>query len=104
MERKYLELQRDVQIYEQLLLSLRELLEETKMVEAAVVGNVNVIDSAVVPISPVSPRKMMIIAIAVVGGVALGVLFGFFLEFTDDTIRSEDTIRTILGKDMPSLG
>ena len=104
MERKYLELQRDVQIYEQLLLSLRELLEETKMVEAAVVGNVNVIDSAVVPVSPVSPRKMMILAIAVVGGVALGVLFGFFLEFTDDTIRSEDTIRTILGKDMPSLG
>ena len=104
MERKYLELQRDVQIYEQLLLSLRELLEETKMVEAAVVGNVNVIDSAVVPISPVSPRKMMILAIAVVGGIAMGVLFGFFLEFTDDTIRSEDTIRTILGKDMPSLG
>ena len=104
MERKYLELQRDVQIYEQLLLSLRELLEETRMVEAAVVGNVNVIDSAVVPVSPVSPRKMMILAIAVVGGIAMGVLFGFFLEFTDDTIRSEDTIRTILGKDVPSLG
>ena len=104
MERKYLELQRDVQIYEQLLLSLRELLEETKMVEAAVVGNVNVIDSAVTPESPVSPRKMMILAIAVVGGVALGVLFGFFLEFTDDTIRSEDTIKSILGRDTPSLG
>ncbi|MBP5552707.1 MAG: GumC family protein, partial [Spirochaetales bacterium] len=104
MERKYLELQRDVQIYEQLLLSLRELLEETKMVEAAVVGNVNVIDSAVTPESPVSPRKMMILAIAVVGGVALGVLFGFFLEFTDDTIRSEDTIKSILGRDIPSLG
>ena len=104
MERKYLELQRDVQIYEQLLLSLRELLEETKMVEAAVVGNVNVIDSAVVPESPVSPRKMMILAIAVVGGVALGVLFGFFLEFTDDTIRSEDTIKSIVGRDIPSLG
>ena len=58
MERRYLELQRDVQIYEQLLLSLRELLEETRMVEAAVVGNVNVIDSAVVPVNPVSPRKM----------------------------------------------
>ena len=104
MERKYLELQRDVQIYEQLLLSLRQLLEETRMVEAAVVGNVNVIDSAVVPINPVSPRRMMILAIAVVGGIAMGVLFGFFLEFTDDTIRSEDTIRTILGKDTPSLG
>ncbi|MCR5443603.1 MAG: polysaccharide biosynthesis tyrosine autokinase, partial [Sphaerochaetaceae bacterium] len=104
MERKYLELQRNVEIYEQLLLSLRQLLEETRMVEAAVVGNVNVIDSAVIPTVPVSPRKLMILAIAVVGGVVLGVLFGLFLEFTDDTIRSEDTIKNIVGRDVPSLG
>lgn len=104
MERKYLELQRNVEIYEKILLSLRQLLEETKMVEAAVVGNVNIIDGAVVPVSPVSPRKVMILAIAVVGGVALGIMFGLFLEFTDDTIRSEDTIKSIVGKDVPSLG
>ena len=47
-----------------------------------------IIDSAVVPVNPVSPKKVMILAIAVVGGVALGVLFGLFLEFTDDSIRS----------------
>ena len=104
MERKYLELQRNVEIYEQLLLSLRQLLEETRMVEAAVVGNVNVVDSAVIPTDPVSPRKLMILAIAVVGGVVMGVLFGLFLEFTDDTIRSEDTIKNIVGRDIPSLG
>ncbi len=104
LERQYLELQRDVQIYEQLLLSLRQLLEETKMVEAAVVGNVNVIDDAAVPINPVSPRKVMIMAIAVVGGVVLGVLFGLFLEFLDDSIRSEDSIKQIVGPDVPSLG
>ena len=104
MERKYLELQRNVEIYEQLLLSLRQLLEETRMVEAAVVGNVNVIDGAVPPTSPVSPRKLMIIAIAVVGGVVMGVLFGLFLEFTEDTIRNEDTIKNIVGRDVPSLG
>ena len=104
MERKYIELQRNVEIYEKILISLRQLLEETKMVEAAVVGNVNIIDSATVPVSPVSPRKVMILAIAVVGGIALGVMFGLFLEFTDDTIRSEDTIKGIVGKDVPSLG
>ena len=104
MERQYLDLQRDVEIYEQLLLSLRQLLEETKMVEAAVVGNVNVIDEAVVPIRPVSPKKLMVMAIAVVGGVVLGVLFGLFLEFIDDSIRSEDSIKQILGSEIPSLG
>ena len=104
MERKYLELQRNVEIYEQILLSLRQLLEETRMVEAAVVGNVNIIDSAMLPTIPVSPRKVMILAIAVVGGIALGIMLGLLLEFTDDTIRSEDTIKGIVGKDVPSLG
>ena len=104
MERKLLEYTRDVEIYQSLLLSLRQLLEETKMVEAAVVGNVNIIDSAVTPDHPVAPRKVMILAIAVVGGVVLGVLFGLFLEFTDDSIRSEDSVHQIFGRDLPSLG
>ncbi len=104
MEREYLELQRDVEIYEALLLSLRQLLEETRMVEAAVVGNVNVIDSAVVPEHPVSPKKTMILAIGALGGVILGALFGLFLEFVDDSIRNEDTIKSIIGTEIPSLG
>ncbi|MCQ2412589.1 MAG: polysaccharide biosynthesis tyrosine autokinase [Sphaerochaetaceae bacterium] len=104
MEQEYLSYQRDVEIYESLLLNLKQTLEQTKMVEAAVTGNVNVVDSANVPINPVSPKKLTIMAAAVVGGVALGVLFGFFLEFIDNSIRSEDTIKTILGNEVPSLG
>ncbi len=104
MEREYLEKQRDVEIYEALLLSLRQLLEETKMVEAAVVGNVNVIDSASAPENPVSPKKMMILAVAVVGGVVIGILFGLFLEFIDDKVKSEDSIKQILGQEVPALG
>ncbi len=104
MERKLLEYSTDVEIYQSLLLSLRQLLEETKMVEAAVVGNVNIIDVAVVPENPISPKKAMILAVAAVGGVVLGVLFGLLLEFTDDSLRSEDAVKSIIGKEIPSLG
>ena len=104
IEREYLEYQRDVEIYEKLLLSLRQLLEETKMVEAAVVGNVNVIDEAVVPLIPISPKKALILAAAVVGGIIIGILFGFMLEFFDDTIRSEETVINLVGGDVPILG
>lgn len=104
MEQEYLSYQRDVEIYESLLLTLKQTLEQTKMVEAAVTGNVNVVDSASVPVVPVSPKKLTIMAAAVVGGIALGVLFGFFLEFIDNSIRSEDTIKSILGNEIPSLG
>lgn len=104
MERKLMEYTSDVEIYQSLLLSLRQLLEETKMLEAAVVGNVNLIDSAIVPEDPVSPRKLMTLAVAVIGGIVLGAMLGLFLEFMDDSIKDEDTVKAILGRDTPSLG
>ena len=104
IERKYLDLQRNVQIYEQLLLSLRQLLEETRMVEAAVVGNVVVVDSAKVPQFPVSPRKLMILAVAALAGMALGMIVSIIIEFSDPSITSEETVRNLIGGDYPSLG
>ncbi|MCF0237433.1 MAG: polysaccharide biosynthesis tyrosine autokinase, partial [Sphaerochaetaceae bacterium] len=74
------------------------------MVEAAVVGNITIIDPAFVPELPVSPKKIMILAVAVVGGVVIGILFGFMLEFLDSSIRDEETVQSILGTDIPSLG
>lgn len=104
MERTLLELQRNVQIYEQLLLSLRTLLEETKMIEAAVVGNVTIVDEATVPVSPIAPRKARILAIATLAGIVAGFGFGFVLELMDNSIRDEETARRVLGNDVPSLG
>ncbi|MCR4675813.1 MAG: polysaccharide biosynthesis tyrosine autokinase [Sphaerochaetaceae bacterium] len=104
MERTLLDLQRNVQIYEQLLLSLRQLLEETRMVEAAVVSNVTVIDDAVIPTKPISPRRMFTLLVAAIGGILLGAATAVVLEFMDNTISDEDTVSRILGPDVPSLG
>ena len=104
IERRYLDLQRNVQIYEQLLLSLRQLLEETRMVEAAVVGNVVMVDPAQIPLIPVSPRKLMILAVAAMAGIALGMIASIIIEFSDPSITSEETVRNLIGGDYPSLG
>lgn len=104
IERKFLDLQRNVQIYEQLLLSLRQLLEETRMVEEAVVGNVVVVDSAQIPLIPVSPRKLMILAVAALAGIILGMVVSFVIEFSDPSITSEETVKDLIGGDYPSLG
>ena len=104
IERKFLDLQRNVQIYEQLLLSLRQLLEETRMVEEAVVGNVVVVDSAQIPLIPVSPRKIMILAVAALAGIILGMVVSFVIEFSDPSITSEETVKDLIGGDYPSLG
>lgn len=104
LERQLLEYQRDVEIYESLLLTLREMLEEVKMLEAAEVGNVTIVDSAIVPINPVSPRKMMIMAVSAIAGIVIGAGIAILYDFLDDSIKSEDTIKQIIGKNFPSLG
>ena len=104
LERKLQELERDVEIYESLLLKLREMLEEAKMLEAAVVGNVTVVDEAQVPTTAVKPKKLMVLALGVLSGAVLGVLFVFLLAFMDNTVQSEEDIKLVLGNSIPLLG
>lgn len=104
LERKLQELERDVQIYESLLLKLREMLEEAKMLEAAVVGNVTVVDEAQVPTTPVKPKKMTILAIGVLGGAVVGVLFVLLFALLDNAVQDEDDIKQVLGSSIPLLG
>ncbi len=106
LERQLLELQRNVSVYESLGLKLREMLEEVKLVEAAVTGNVIMIDPATLPDidHPVSPNKLMILAVGFLLGCALGVLVVMAIEMTDVTIRDDQQIKKIIGRNIPLLG
>jgi len=104
LERRLSELQRDVQIYEAIGLKLREMLEEVKLTEAAVTGNVTVVDAANLPLNPVSPNKLLIIAVAMLLGAAIGLLLTLGIETLDVSIQSEQQIQKIVGKDVPILG
>lgn len=66
------------------------------------VENVQVIDPAQVPTSPVSPRPLMNIAIAGVLGIMLGVFIAFLKEFLDNSIKTPEDVEKYLG--VPVLG
>jgi len=66
------------------------------------VENVQVIDKAQVPRTPVSPRPMMNMAIAGVLGIMAGVFIAFLIEFLDNTIKTADDVEKYLG--VPVLG
>ena len=104
LERQLSELVRDVQIYEAIGLKLRDMLEEVKLVEAAVTGNVTVVDEAILPRVPVSPNKMLILAVALLLGFAIGFLLALAAEAIDFSIRTEAQIKKITGNDTPMLG
>ncbi|RFU95286.1 polysaccharide biosynthesis tyrosine autokinase [Sphaerochaeta halotolerans] len=104
LERRLSELQRDVQIYEAIGLKLREMLEEVKLVEASVSGNVTVVDEAILPRNPVSPNRVLILAVALLLGAAFGLLLTLAIEALDVSIQTEQQIQKIVGKDVPLLG
>ena len=73
--------------------------EINKMME---VQSVSTIDVAKVPVSPVSPNKLMNIAIATVLGMMVSVGLVFVLEFLDRTYKTPTDIERHLG--IPILG
>ncbi|MCH4890312.1 capsular biosynthesis protein [Acidaminobacter sp. JC074] len=66
------------------------------------INNVQVIDSAEVPVNPVSPRVKMNIAIAGVLGVMVSVFIIFIMEAFDNTIKIPEDVDRYL--ELPVIG
>lgn len=88
----------DRQMYEILL----KRLNEASVGEDIQAVNVRVVDRAVVPKSPVKPRKLLNISLSMLMGLGLGVLLAFFFEYLDNTFRTPDDVEETLG--IPFLG
>lgn len=65
-------------------------------------NNVRIVDPAIVPQNPVLPRKLINIAVGIMGGALIGLLIVFLLEFLDQTVKSSDDLEKKLS--LPFLG
>ncbi|MEI6153988.1 MAG: polysaccharide biosynthesis tyrosine autokinase [Deltaproteobacteria bacterium] len=93
---------RDVDTNRSLYESLIKRIKETNVTEGINVSNIMVVDPARVPNSPVKPKIMQNLLLALVSGLALGVGLAFFFEYLDNTIKSPDDVKKYL--EMPLLG
>lgn len=66
------------------------------------VDNVTIISKAVAPRYPISPKKAINLLVAIVLGMALGVLYAMIKELADNTVKREEFITDELG--WPVLG
>lgn len=55
-------------------------------------NNVRIVDPAILPLSPVLPRKLINLIVGIMGGALLGILIVFVLEFLDQTVKSSDDL------------
>ncbi|HEY3315430.1 MAG TPA: Wzz/FepE/Etk N-terminal domain-containing protein [Bacillota bacterium] len=73
-----------------------------QVIQIMKVENVQVVDPAIEPTTPIKPRPKLNMAVAGVLGVMVGVGLAFVLEYLDNTVKSPEDVRRFL--DLPVLG
>ncbi|MFM0161125.1 polysaccharide biosynthesis tyrosine autokinase [Paraburkholderia sediminicola] len=76
-ERNALSLQRDAKVAEEIYVALLNKTQELSISRAGTIGNVHIIDQALLPSQPVRPKSALIISAGTLLGIIGGVLFAF---------------------------
>jgi tyrosine-protein kinase Etk/Wzc len=91
-----LRLSRDVKVNTELYTTLLNHAQTIRVAKAGTVGNVRIIDYAMLPDEPIKPRKPLIIAIALVAGLILGIVAAFVRKSLNRGVKDPDLIEKLL--------
>ena len=94
-------LKREVDTNKQLYEGLLQRLKEAGVSAGVNASNIRIVDAAVPPTKPVSPRPILNLGLALLLGLACGVGVAFLQEHLDDTLKNSDDIERLLH--VPSL-
>jgi len=89
-------LQRNYSIDEKIYSLLTEKYEDAKVAEQAKMGNIRIVERAVMPRIPIKPKKKMNLLIGFVIGIGLGVGAAMMINSTDTKIRTLDDVERFI--------
>ncbi|MFC2135554.1 GumC family protein [Bacteroidota bacterium] len=86
-------LQREKVAFEKLYQIIEEKYQEALINEQSTPGNVLIIDTARIPLSPSKPNRNMIIIVGLVLGLGLGFAYAFIKDYFDTTIKTPEDLQ-----------
>jgi len=95
-------LERQARLHEQIYLNLMDRYEETRMLKQMKGAGIAIIDKATKPLSPIKPKKRIVLTLGIIIGLLLGIGGAFFLEYIDDSLRTEKDIEKLI--QLPVVG
>jgi tyrosine-protein kinase Etk/Wzc len=87
-----LRLARDVQVSTELYTALLNNTQTLRVSKAGTVGNVRIIDYAVLPDEPIKPKKALIVAVSFILGLILGIALAFIRKSLHRGVNDPDSI------------
>ncbi len=99
---QYARLDRQPKVLEQMATLLQTRLKEAEIAGAVQDASIRVVDSAVVPSHPATPRRPVYLAAAVMLGLLLGAAAAFLRAFLDTSVHSRADVQLLTG--LPVVG
>ncbi len=96
-QQKILKLESNYKVASSVYLDLLNNIQEFKIAKASSVGNVYIVDSAVVYDKPVKPKKAMILALGALLGTMLGILLVFLKKALHHTVSNPEKLEETMG-------
>jgi len=98
-QRLYLQLYRDVKVNTELYTSLLNSYQQLKIANAGEIGNVRIIDTAVEPVKPIKPKKLIVLILSMFVGGFIGVIISLLRNMLRTGIKDSSQIENEL--DLP---
>ncbi len=96
-ETKMAELLRKKQLGENTYNMLMSKLEEARISEAMQIGNIRIVDKAMVPYIPVYPKRRIMVMLITMIGFMVSVAMAFIIEYLDNTVHNPEEVEKISG-------
>ncbi|MBA2973063.1 polysaccharide biosynthesis tyrosine autokinase [Acinetobacter baumannii] len=96
VQRQYLQLYRDVKVNTELYTSLLNSYQQLKIAKAGEIGNVRIIDTAVEPINPIKPKKLIVLTLAIFIGGFIGILIALLRNMLRTGVKDSTQIENDL--------
>lgn len=99
LQRQYLQFFREVEVKQQLYTGLLNSYQQLRIAKAGEIGNVRIVDTAVEPIEPIKPKKLIVLVLSLFVGGFIGVLLALLKNMMRSGIKDATQIENEL--DLP---
>ncbi|ENW94375.1 polysaccharide biosynthesis tyrosine autokinase [Acinetobacter dispersus] len=94
VQRQYLQLYREVEVKTQLYTALLNSYQQLRIAKAGEIGNVRIVDTAIQPVKPIKPQKLLILILSIFAGSLTGTVIALLRNMLRTGVKDSTQIES----------